>query len=786
MRRYRWLPMLLVALMVIGIVPARAEEPKIKVKNNVVTVEPTYGDEDALPTLLSDEEVAKIKRLQTDMLVAVPSSPVSPDDQVVLVTMGNTMGFLNINDGSSVAIPEEALGPFLPVPFLGVSSFTWLNDETLGCLALNFAAETMDEYVGILGMDRETLELSFNPLSVPENLSIVSVSPDLSHFLAVVIPEEMQPEEALKTSTLRVTLPEVAGLEKIEGLQIPTSMQARVNQAQSRFAGLFAGFALMQDNNDAITVTEKTLDLVMYDALAGEQAYVTTIPEATTIFGEAWTPDSSQLAISFISLRDPDDTRGGFDGALLSEVLYRDATGNLAPAENPLLQNNNTYVIDTNSHAVQILRAAGPGAPPLLAADAWAPDNASLLVKAYYPAKLKGRTHPVYIWQFSERSSYRFYNKDLKQTGELNTNILSAGLWNESVAHFVTPDEIIFRSVVGSERHPYYYNRVTGELRNIADRAGVYGAIVHTNHSRELVFLHHSFTSPPDLYRMGWNGKALKRITWFNEELRQFANLRQDPVSFKLRNGQVRVGTLIQPADAAFPPKNKPLIVWQEGGPGVAMYNAWATNVENPYSLLPTFGFPVLVVPVAGRPGYTPAVFNSLVDRANFGSIDIDEQAEIVRQMITRGWTNKSKVGIVGCSYGGYFTWQSIVRYPDLYAAANPQCALVDVITEWTRGYDVLAPYMEGLPPYDNMAEYRQDSPIYNTSKIKAAVLSFHGSGDFLPVVQNENMHLQLYNRGLNARMVKFMYEGHGLSDPDNQLYAAQEQLQWFRTYLKP
>ncbi|WP_129633085.1 alpha/beta hydrolase family protein [Candidatus Oscillochloris fontis] len=787
MRRYRWLPILLVALMVIGIVPARAEDPLIKVKNNVVTVSPTYGEGESLPTLLSDEEVAKIKRLQTDMLVAVPSSAVSPDDQVVLVTTAAQMAFLNINDGSSMVIPEEALGPFLPLPFLGVSAFTWFDDTTLGCLALNFAAETMEDYVVILGIDRETLELSFSPVWIPEDLGIVSVSPDLTSFLAVVIPPEQPVEEALKTTKLRVGLPEVAALNQIETLQVPRTLQARVNQAQSRFGGLLARFALMQDTpTDQIAVTEKTLDLATYNIVTGERAYVTTIPETTSILGEAWTPDSSHLAVSFISLRDPDDPRGSMDGALLSEILYRDATGNLAPAENPLLQNNNTYVIDVNSHAVQILRAAGPGAPPLLAADDWAPDNASLLVKAYYPAKLKGRTHPVYIWQFSERSSYRFYTKDLKQTGELNSNILSAGLWNESVAHFVTPDEVIFRSVVGSERHPYYYNRVTGELRNIADRAGVYGGIVHTNHSRELVFIHHSFTSPPDLYRMGWNGKGLKRITWFNEELRQFANLRQDPVSFKLANGQVRVGTLIQPADAAFPPKNKPLIVWQEGGPGVAMYNAWATNVENPYSLLPTFGFPVLVVPLAGRPGYTPTVFNSLVDRANFGEIDIDEQAEIVRQMIARGWTNKSKVGIVGCSYGGYFTWQSIIRHPDLYAAANPQCALVDVITEWTRGYDVLSPYLEGLPPYNHMAEYRKDSPIYNTDKIKAAVLSFHGSNDFLPVVQNENMHLQLYNRGLNVRMVKFLYEGHGLANPENQLYAAQEQLSWFRTYLKP
>jgi dipeptidyl aminopeptidase/acylaminoacyl peptidase len=214
------------------------------------------------------------------------------------------------------------------------------------------------------------------------------------------------------------------------------------------------------------------------------------------------------------------------------------------------------------------------------------------------------------------------------------------------------------------------------------------------------------------------------------------------------------------------------------------MVSYWRSNVENPYALLPGLGVALLVTPLAGRPGYTPAVFNALADGANYGQLDIDEQAEIVRQMVQRGWTSRGKVGITGCSYGGYFTLQSLARHPGLYAAANPQCALVDMITEWSRGYDRLMPYLEGLPPYNNLAEYRRDSPTYNAGAIDAAVLTFHGTEDYLPIVQNENLHLQLLNRGLSARMVRFLGEGHGLGDGANQLYAAQEQISWFREYL--
>jgi dipeptidyl aminopeptidase/acylaminoacyl peptidase len=541
----------------------------------------------------------------------------------------------------------------------------------------------------------------------------------------------------------------------------------------------------MQDEADeeSIDASSRTVDLLLFSRVSRELRYVTTLPEASANLGEAWSRDSSRLAISFFGLLDPAKERLLYDGALLSEEVYRDVTGNLPPSSNPILQNNNTYVVDFGSGATQVLRPSGT-APPILGAEDWSTDNRTLMVKAWHPARLKGRTHPIYTPQFIERSSYRFYDAALNEVGRLESDLFASGFFADAVAEFVSPDEIIFRALKGTDRHPYYYNRVSGELRNIGDRPGSYWNVYATNRSRQIVFMHTSFTEPPDIYRLGWDGKALARLTWLNEELRLFAALRQDQVSFTLRNGQRRSGVLIQPADAPFPPRNRPIVVWQEGGPGPAMVSYWRSNVENPYALLPGLGIALLVTPLAGRPGYTPAVFNALADGANYGQLDIDEQAEIVRQMVQRGWTSRGKVGITGCSYGGYFTLQSLARHPGLYAAANPQCALVDMITEWSRGYDRLMPYLEGLPPYNNLAEYRRDSPTYNAGAIDAAVLTFHGTEDYLPIVQNENLHLQLVNRDLPARMLRFLGEGHGLGDGANQLYGAQEQISWFREYL--
>lgn len=786
-RRLWWIGLLVAML---GLIAPATAAP---IRNNIIDVD-QFGDESDLPpNLLSDEEIERIDRLQNDATTPLAISDISPDDGAVLISSANQFGFLDIETGDTVPVDAAVFDFFVPLPFLGVGQFSWQDERTLGVLAVNFFAVGIEDAFVALSIDRYTGEVFATAVGIPdENIGIVSVAPNLTSWLIVREPPNAEDVEA-EGFTIRHTLGLPSTIAaRVNRIELPARLQQRVDLLRQQRPDL-VNRLLFQQQQDGNTVeaTRAPYDLFLYDATTGEERYVTSIPYASGLLNETWTSDSTYLAVSFFGVPDAEG-RSFYSGSLFSEEIYRDVTGNLPPGQNPVIQNNNTYVIDFASGQTQVIRPdAAPGAPILEAHD-WAPGGQSLLIKAHHPAYLQGRTHPVYYPRFSSRTSFRFYDRgsdgQFRQTGTFEHPMLSGGnvTFAFSIADFVSPDEIIVRGVVGSNRHPYYYNRVSKELRNLADRAGAYYNVVSTSSStRQIVFTHTSYTSPPDIYRLRWDGTALARLTWENEELRVEANLRQDPVTFTLRNGQVRVGTLIQSADAPFPPRNVRLIVWQEGGPNVPMINQWQANVENPYALLPSFGFALLITPVAGRHGYTPAVFNSLVDRNNFGQIDIDEQAEIVRQAIARGWTSAGKIGITGCSYGGYFVLQSIVRYPDLYAAANPQCAFIDLISDWKLGGGPLVPYMEGLPPYKAISEYIKDSPSYGADRVKAAVLTFHGTDDFLPIVQNENFHLQLVNRGVPARMVRFIFEGHGLSMAENQLYAAQEQIAWFRTHLK-
>ncbi|HEU5012757.1 MAG TPA: prolyl oligopeptidase family serine peptidase [Roseiflexaceae bacterium] len=539
-----------------------------------------------------------------------------------------------------------------------------------------------------------------------------------------------------------------------------------------------------------IALIDDRIRFQVYDFQSGQFQDVGDLDLAYQNFTHAaWSQDGSRLAYVLDAMPDRMANRQRLNGVLINSFVGRDVLGRLPPAQNPALQRNELRVFDF-ANATQDVLPAREGDGSIFRDVSWSTDGQTLMTLVEYPGRTKGRVFPSYY--AASQAAFRFYSSTLHRLNQLPiADPLAKGA-------FISPDEIVYQMISGTNLWMYYYNRVSGEVRRITNQPGSFGLIGDvrsTRHSQQLIFDYSSFTTPTDMYRLKWDGTALYRLTWNNEELHQVANLRMDAVSFRGNGGATYSGWLVQAADQSFPPKNKPIVVWQEGGPLSPMFNRWDASVESPFALLPNFGFAVLVVPLQGRYGSGGANLLALADGDNYGQIDIDAQADIVRQMIARGWTRPGSVGITGCSYGGYFTLQSVVRYPTLYSAANPQCGLYDMIVEWNRGYPDLSAFLENGTPLQRVAEFQQDSPAYNTDKIKTPLLIFHGQNDFLPVNIAENFFQTVKDDGVPARMLKFIGTGHGITPASLDIteedivayerYAAQEQIRWFRTYLK-
>jgi poly(3-hydroxybutyrate) depolymerase len=737
--RHRWLAAILLAALTLSITPAAAE---------VVDVDPR---KDPVTALDQDES----RRLATLQRTGFPAliSEISPDDTTVLqlfVKPGGEdfdLGFMNIDDGSITPASSQMrdLSPF--------SEVRWADGRTLVYVSFEPGLGTV-----LVAVDRVTGRARTRPIRFKG--FPLSLASNGSRLLTAFVKEE---EEEAPEGTP-------------PGLASPFSLTIKRTFESPPAAG-WLGLRRYDAERQALQVSEREIEFLTIDLQTGESTPLMTLPESSTLTSlPAWTPDGSKLAFAHTTL--PKISRRGTE---LAEETNQDALGNLAPADNPFFQNNAVHVFDfPNRDLRPWALKAKDGNGDFFGRLAWSTDGQTLLAQMQRPAKPAGRRHPTYL--FPDRSYVRFYNAALQPIGTFDSQQTEApGL---SQPQFVSPDEVIFNAPYGLSYRLYYYNRISGEFRQISIWDGAYYQVRASRLSRQLVFNFSSFQHAPDVYRITWEGAALSRLTWSNGEAESQNRVRADHVTFTMAGGARRSGYLIQPADAPFPPKNVPVVVWQQGGPGGTMTNEWGGNVEQPFNVLPNFGIAVLMLPLPGREGHGPTFYNALADARNFGSIDIDEGAQAVQQMIGRGWTSRGKVGVSGCSYGGYYTTQSIVRHPDLYAAANTQCTLLDLFTEWELGYTPLLSYLEGRTPILDSAEYLRDSPIYNAPKIRTPLLIFAGTADFLPVTISGNLHDQIATGKTAVKFLKFTGEGHGLGRPSSQTTAAHAQIAWFRQHL--
>ncbi len=560
------------------------------------------------------------------------------------------------------------------------------------------------------------------------------------------------------------------------------NIQAEVLQISGRVLSLSpdGSHLLIESGN------ESGLELGLMDRETGKTEILLRYSAGSGPLSIAWTPDGNKLAM----VRYEIPAEMALDPRKIAEFATREALGQIPLAENPYLTTNIIDIIDlTRSDFQPMTLHASDGDGYLFKDVSWSLDGQVLLAKMVSPSQPAGRTHPSLVSQgaFAGRASYRFYDADLHFIKTLDRPEIEAPI--ASSAMFISPNELVFTAAYGLSMHLSYFNLESGEFQVLPTAAGTFAErpggfqVFATHQSRQLIYNHSSFTHPSEIYRLGLDDSAPQPLSQFNAQAAAANQVRVDEVGFRLDENTVRTGYLIQPAGAEFPPQNVPIVVHHQGGPGGAMTNRWGATSDDPFNLLPNFGIAILFMPFSGREGFGPEFYLALADGDNFGQIDVDESAMAVQYMLENRYTSETQVGINGCSYGGYVVNQSITQYPQLYAAAVSQCSIMDISDYWkTNPY--LVAFYEGSLPATRPGEYRRDSPLQQADAVRTPVLLMQGTEDFLPVKLVRDFRKAVEATGTPVKMLVFKNEGHGLTLPSSKLFAAQQQIAWFRKYL--
>jgi dipeptidyl aminopeptidase/acylaminoacyl peptidase len=174
----------------------------------------------------------------------------------------------------------------------------------------------------------------------------------------------------------------------------------------------------------------------------------------------------------------------------------------------------------------------------------------------------------------------------------------------------------------------------------------------------------------------------------------------------------------------------------------------------------------------------------------NWGSADYADLMAWADYVQSLPYIDPTRMGVTGGSYGGFMTvW--IIGHTQRFKAAVTQRCVSNLISFWgsTDLNWIWQDVFGGLPPFENIEKFWQQSPMKYIGGAVTPTLVIHSENDMrCPIEQGEQVFVALQRRGIPSEMVRFPDESHGLSRggrTDRRIARLNHILRWFERYLK-
>lgn len=304
-------------------------------------------------------------------------------------------------------------------------------------------------------------------------------------------------------------------------------------------------------------------------------------------------------------------------------------------------------------------------------------------------------------------------------------------------------------------------------------------------HGKRVAYLAWEALSPGDLYLYEHGSRASVRLTQVNAGVLADIAL-AEPITFTfLSEGEAIDAWLIPPSERKAGVRY-PLILYTGGGPG----GMRAGNFWFEYQLLAAQGYAVLYCNARGCQGYGEAFCTAILGA--WGEADYRDNLRALASTLERfAWLDADRCAIVGGSYGGYLVnWA--IALGNAFRCAIADRSITNRLASWgTSDIGYLREFEYGnAPPWEAPERYLAQSPLARLGSVCTPTLIVHSANDLrCPIEQGEDLYYALKYLGVNAELVRFPNESHGLSRngrPHHRLYRLHACLDWLRHWLVP
>lgn len=449
----------------------------------------------------------------------------------------------------------------------------------------------------------------------------------------------------------------------------------------------------------------------------------------------SWSPDGTRIAFS--AARDPD--------------LISIGTADL-------------YVVRVNDQAVKkIVSTPGPDRNPH-----WSPDSKRI------------------AFETAAGSPYFFYTD--RRIGVLPSDGGAVEILTESFDEDPSligwgPDGIYFGAAQKTAAHLFRLNPVNGTVEKLSAPEGMVAFGFSFSKDYKTVAYRAALDNQyGEIYTTSvepWQGR---KLTAMGEQLKGFTLAHREVVSWTSGDGTRIEGVLYTPPDFDAR-KRYPLLVVIHGGPTGVDQPVVNADRYYPIERFVAKGALVLRPNYRGSAGYGEK-FRSLNVR-NLGIGDYADVISGVDSLVAKGFVDRSRVGAMGWSEGGYIS-AYITTFSDRFRAVSVGAG----ISDWTTYYvnTDITPFTRQYlhaTPWDDPEIYWKTSPISSLAKAETPTLIQHGENDRrVPIPNAYELRQALEDRGVPVKMVVYKGFGHGITKPKQQRAVMEENEKWFAEYI--
>ena len=367
-----------------------------------------------------------------------------------------------------------------------------------------------------------------------------------------------------------------------------------------------------------------------------------------------------------------------------------------------------------------------------------------------------------------------------RATGTKKTLFTVPDLSAESLTLSADGKTIYFSGQQEGREHLYSVPVAGGTPKRLLEGGAISSAV---EAGGVLAYVRSTLTAPAEIYRASADGSDAAALTRENEPLLKEVQFPQPESLTAVGAGGAKIQYwLIKPPDFDAS-KKYPVVFLIHGGPQGAWLDSWSHR-WNP-SLWAAQGWVVAAPNPRGSTGFGQRFVDEI--SGDWGGKVMTDLDGVFNAVAKLPFTDSTRMGIAGASYGGYaVNW--IVGHTNRFKAAVSHDGVWNLESMMMATEELWFPEWEfGGRPWDAKAraQFAKWSPHLFADKVRTPTLIITNELDYrVPVDQGLQMFTALRRNGVEAEALVFPDEGHWVLKPRNSRLWNETVLGWFDRWL--